>query len=91
MIDWAEEKARWVVEMSADGSLVNNIAALLRQEVREREYDYDGLEADLAAVLDVLWRRGDEGGRDFIRRNYPGFDPERPFETIRSTIKEADG
>ena len=30
----------------------------------------EGLEADLDSALDVLWRRGDDGAREWVRMNY---------------------
>ena len=41
------------------------------REERERADDkIDGLEADLDSALDVLWRRGDDGAREWVRMNY---------------------
>lgn len=39
----------------------------------ERDDKVDGLESDLSSALDVLWRRGDEEARTWIKLNYPKF------------------
>lgn len=43
---------------------------LVRGERESAQDKIDGLEGDLDSALDVLWRRGDDEAREWIRMNY---------------------
>lgn len=49
------------------------LSAALELAREERDDKVDGLESDLSSALDVLWRRGDEEARTWIKLNYPKF------------------
>lgn len=49
-------------------SMENNT---LRARVDELEDKIDGLESDLSSAVDVLFRRGDDEAREWVRMNYP--------------------
>ena len=44
----------------------------------------DGLKADLDSALDVLWRRGDDEARVWVRLNYPDFTAKKRKAAPRS-------
>lgn len=43
----------------------------------------DGLESDLDSALDVLWRRGDDKAREWVRLNHPDFAAKRDTRVLR--------
>ncbi len=49
-------------------SMENNT---LRARVDELEDRIDGIESDLSSAVDVLFRRGDDEAREWVRMNYP--------------------
>jgi len=49
-------------------SMENNT---LRARVDELEDRIDGIESDLSSAVDVLFRRGDDEAREWVRLNYP--------------------
>ena len=48
----------------------NEALAQVREQADGKIY---GLEADLDSALDILWRRGDDGARQWVTMNYPKF------------------
>lgn len=70
-------KATFIRALAADRDRLASenarLSAALELAREERDDKVDGLESDLSSALDVLWRRGDDEARTWIKRNYPKF------------------
>jgi len=68
-------------------TLADRVSAALRAApAAEPGYWQDkaeGLEADLDSALDIIFRRGDQGAREWLAMNYPGKFPAAPTEAGR--------
>jgi len=65
----------WCAEIRAQQYMA---AAAMEIEQRDAEIErlqdkIDGLKIDLDSALNVLWRRGDDGAREWVRLNYREF------------------
>ena len=68
------EKAEALVRLLEDDETVTIITALraLVERLDEQYADkVDGLESDLSSAVDVIYRRGDDEAREWVRLNYP--------------------
>ena len=67
-IDWTQGVAE-NFERVKSGALAAIEAANKRAD--DLEDKIDGLESDLSSAVDVLFRRGDDEAREWVRMNYP--------------------
>lgn len=74
-IDWTQGVAENFerVKSAALAALESAEAELtaIRERVNELEDKIDGLESELSSAVDVLFRRGDDEAREWVRLNYP--------------------
>ena len=57
------------------------------EEMLDEAYDkIDGLESDLSAALDIIFRRGDDEAREWLRLNYP-----KEFAALRARKEKENG
>lgn len=71
-----EAGKRWMLratELAFERSAHRQAALIARQQQYEEERGdkIDGLSSDLDSALDVLFRRGDDEAREWLRLNYP--------------------
>ena len=76
LLSEAEEAARLREELAA-------LRAALAAEPGYWQDKAEGLEADLDSALDIIFRRGDQGAREWLAMNYPGKFPAAPTEARR--------
>lgn len=71
---------------------VERQAASLDAETQQMRDKIDGLESELDAALDVLWRRGDAEAREWLKLNYPAFYEQRAaaVAVLHSQIQACD-
>jgi hypothetical protein len=65
-----QRKSILSADISETQTFVTRMAKDIFNETQYRDDKIEGLECDLDSALDVLWRRGDDGARDWISMNY---------------------
>jgi len=66
----SREKGEQAIADALAEARANALEEARAKALEDAQDKIDGLEADLDSALDVLWRRGDDGAREWIRMNY---------------------